>query len=71
MNACSRLDSVGGVLNVESYNYGTLPSQVPIWQMEHGSTAEMHLLLFTESLELWRSSFIGVVEVNTKINLEK
>ena len=30
LNACTRLDSVVGVLNVESYNYGTLLSQVPI-----------------------------------------
>ena len=40
MNACIRLDSVVGVLNVESYNYATLPSQVPIRKMEYGSTAK-------------------------------
>ena len=40
LNACIRLDSVVGVLNVESYKYGTLPSQIPIWKVEYISTAK-------------------------------
>ena len=37
-----------GLLNVESYSYGTLPSQVPIREMEHESTVEISSLLLTE-----------------------
>ena len=48
------------ILNVESYNYGTLPRQVPIiWKMEHESTAEINSLL-TEISGIWRTSVIGV-----------
>ena len=59
------------LLNVESYNYGTLPSQVPIWQIEHESTAEINSWLLTEISGSWRTSVIGVVEVKTKIILGK
>ena len=45
MNACTRLDSVVGVLNVGSYNCSNLPSQVPSCNMEYESTAENTLLL--------------------------
>ena len=48
LNVCTRLDSVVGALNVESYSYGTLLSQVPIWKMEHESTTEIDSLLLTE-----------------------
>ena len=34
-----------GMLNVESYNYGILPSQVPIGKMEHESTAKINSLV--------------------------
>ena len=64
------LDSVVGALNVESYNHGTLPSQVPIRKMDHESTAKITSLL-TEISGLWRTSVIGVVEVKMKIILEK
>ena len=30
------------VLDVESYDYGTLSSQVPIRKMEHGSTVKIN-----------------------------
>ena len=33
------------MLNVESYNHGTLPSQVPIRKMEHESIAKINSLL--------------------------
>ena len=59
------------MLNVESYNYGTLPSQIPIWKMEHESTAEINSLLLTEISESWRTSVIGVVEVKIKMTLGK
>ena len=64
LNACARLDSVVGVLNVESYNYGSLPNQVPIWKMEHESTAETKSFLSTEISGSWRALVIGLVEVN-------
>ena len=60
-----------GVLNVESYNYGALLSQVPIWKMGHESTAEINSSLSTEILGSWRTSVIGVVEVKTKPVLGK
>ena len=36
------------MLNVESYNYGNLPSQVPMWKMEHESKVELSSLFLTE-----------------------
>ena len=49
-NVCTILDGVVGMLNVTSYNCGTLPSQVPIRKMEHGSTtANINSLLFDTS----------------------
>ena len=65
LNACTRLDSVVG--NVETYIYGTLPSQVPIWKMVHESTAE----LVSEISGSWRTSVIGVVKAKTKKILRK
>ena len=50
-NACTiiRLDSVVRVLNGKFIcNCGTLPSQVPVWKVEHESTAEINSLLLTE-----------------------
>ena len=41
LNAWTRLDSVVGVLSIESYNDGTLPSHVQTQKMEHGNTAEI------------------------------
>ena len=59
--------SINPMLNVESYNYGTLPSQVPIiWKMEDESAAEINSLLSTEISGSLRTSLIGVVEVKTK-----
>ena len=60
-----RLDS--GVGNVETYIYGTLPSQVPIWKMVDESTAE----LVSEISGSWRTSVIGVVKAKTKRILRK
>ena len=61
---------VSFMLNVEPYNYGTLPSQVPaIWKMEHESTAETNSLLLTENSGSWRTSVIGLVQVKTNIFL--
>ena len=60
MNTCTRLDSVVGVLNVDSYYHDTLPSQVPIWKMEHESTAEMNSLLLAEISGPLGTSIIGV-----------
>ena len=65
----TRLDSVMGVLNVESYNYSTLPSQVPISKMEHESIAETNSLLSTEISGSWRTSVIRVAVVKTEIIL--
>ena len=48
LNACTRLDNIMGVLNSESYNCGTLPSQIPVWKTEHEITAEINSLLLTE-----------------------
>ena len=62
----TRLDSVVGVLNAKSYNYGTLPSQVPIGKMEHESTAKINSPLLSEIEWPWRTSVIGVVEVGQK-----
>ena len=59
------------LLNVESYKFGTLPSQVPIWEMEHESTAEINSLLSTEIPGSWRASIVEVVKVKTKIILGK
>ena len=70
MNAYTRLDWIVGVLNVNSYNYGTLPTESSI-NMEDGneSTAEINSLLLTEISGPWRTLVIGVVEVKTKIFL--
>ena len=46
------------VLNVESYNYGTLPSQVPTRKMEHESTAKINSLLVAKISGSWRTSAI-------------
>ena len=62
--------SLKGMLNIKSYNYGTLPSQVLIRKMEHEMTAEISSLL-TQFLGSWRTSVIEVVEVKTKTSLEK
>ena len=53
-------------MNVESYNYGTLPSQFPIRSMEHESTAKTNSMLVTEILGSWRISVIGVVRPTLK-----
>ena len=69
LNACTRLDSVVGVLNVKSYNYGTLPTQVPIRKTGHESIMKINLLVVTEISGSWRTSVIGVIrvgEVQTK-----
>ena len=39
LNAYTRLGSVVGASNRKYYNCGTLPSRVPVWKIEHGSTA--------------------------------
>ena len=62
-----------GALNVDSYNYATLPSQVPIQKMKHGGTAK-HTFVVLRDLYLKRQGYenltavIGVPE-ERKINL--
>ena len=34
-----------GVFNAKSYNCDTPPSRVPVWKMEHGSTAKINFSL--------------------------
>ena len=36
------------MLNIESYSYGNLPSQVQIRKMKYESTAKLNFLLVTE-----------------------
>ena len=50
LNACPGFDSVVGLSNGKSHNCGTLPSQEPVWTMEHESKAEINSLLLMEIL---------------------
>ena len=47
------------VSNGKSYNYGTIPSQAPVRQMEHESTAEIYSLLLSKISRSWEVRLLG------------